>query len=938
MPTADIPVALRTLREFAPSRSSVFEDPGDEKSWHQSQRYEGLKKFYEGRLPSWYAAVVRPLAGARRVLDIGAGPALALQELLNQGAELVVGVDRWPGFKREAPEGTRIILHDLTLPMPFLRAGSFDAILSHYVLDYVSPIAMRQVLREAHRLLEPGGRLLLYVSAIGLGANDPTRTSPYGSTAMTDLLREAGFVDLDVQLSGNGRNTIAAARRSMDVLTVNVNSPVEVRVEGDTQLSISFVEATTQPIQIELRGHERSATMVLATTGAPRVRLACCARVAIAPWGSEVQAWAWQGEDLVATQAMRLDFCPTALAIRGPGRVEEVSEWAPNLLSIEPPGNAYVDPSSLTPASEMSEVARGKEGRRLIVESSVLERPAIERLLGDISSRFLARRVASSTPEALDSEWRERRLHAVVLHVSELVKNNRLGVCMWAAQRDVPVLLEGPSWDELVRAVQLRAKDIPSPLALIDPSLPANGLAADEGAQRIPDAVIVLLRTHPNLYLLLSAASRKRLQLERTDLLRARILAGGTDEALTSSDEDEALRYLTERALLMRLRCVNTRPPADIGRRPALSYNSSTPWAVPLVHATRAQPTISGSALLSPNPGRQLPDVLLEVPPASRDSAAVSPTTVFLTIDTEDGFFTEPRMITGEGVGREFGVYGILDELDARKVRATFFINVYECERQPPGVIESVTREIHARGHEVGLHSHQSPNLAFFDRPLFRLSLEEQLYVLQWGADRLQQWTGTPVTSFRAGGYVLNEATFEAMSRVGIQIDSSCCFWSPNNHVQHQSVNSVHRRGSVVEVPVTAVLRVGSDRRAEHRKLDIDWLTTTQLMDGLSSLGEHHAGFAMVMMHSFTFIEKLTRRVGEAASGRAKFTSGEVFGRVAEICGAKPAMRTAFATFLDRVAADPTLRTATLREALPELQDAAARGVPDVVPIVARAR
>ena len=40
--------------------------------------------------------------------------------------------------------------------------------------------------------------------------------------------------------------------------------------------------------------------------------------------------------------------------------------------------------------------------------------------------------------------------------------------------------------------------------------------------------------------------------------------------------------------------------------------------------------------------------------------------------------------MTGEGVGREFGVFGILDLLDARDLKATFFVNVYEKDRQPP--------------------------------------------------------------------------------------------------------------------------------------------------------------------------------------------------------------------------------------------------------------
>ena len=37
---------------------------------------------------------------------------------------------------------------------------------------------------------------------------------------------------------------------------------------------------------------------------------------------------------------------------------------------------------------------------------------------------------------------------------------------------------------------------------------------------------------------------------------------------------------------------------------------------------------------------------------------------IYLTIDTEDDYFITPHMLTGEGLGEEFGAYGILDILE----------------------------------------------------------------------------------------------------------------------------------------------------------------------------------------------------------------------------------------------------------------------------------
>ncbi len=72
----DLPIAMRPAVEFPPARGSIFDDPGDEKSWHASQRSESLSRYYEGREPSWYASAITPLKGADRVLDLGCGPGL----------------------------------------------------------------------------------------------------------------------------------------------------------------------------------------------------------------------------------------------------------------------------------------------------------------------------------------------------------------------------------------------------------------------------------------------------------------------------------------------------------------------------------------------------------------------------------------------------------------------------------------------------------------------------------------------------------------------------------------------------------------------------------------------------------------------------------------------------------------------------------------------
>lgn len=309
------------------------------------------------------------------------------------------------------------------------------------------------------------------------------------------------------------------------------------------------------------------------------------------------------------------------------------------------------------------------------------------------------------------------------------------------------------------------------------------------------------------------------------------------------------------------------------------------------------------------------------------------PTTLFLTIDTEDAYFDRPILMTGEGIGREYGVFGILDELDAYGMKATFFVNVYETDRQPQGVVEGVVREIAARGHEVGLHSHPSPDSELYGRPLFRLPQQQQTDILCWGAELIDGWAGVPPASFRAGGYALDDRTFTAMEEAGIAIDSSCFFPSENNCQERFTVNAVAARGAVVEAPITTVLQLAGDT-VKHSKLDFNWLSVDELMDALGAIAGHGAGFATFMMHSFSFIEKATRRQGEPSPPGAIFTSDDLFGCYVDVYGPRPELRASFPSFLERIAAEPRLRVRTLVEALPELSAAAVAQPPDVVPVI----
>lgn len=153
------------------------------------------------------ALAVRP---GEKVLDIGSGPGLLAAELAQEaGPEgRVCGVDPSESMlamarRREIPGAEFQAGDALSLPV---ADGSFDVVVSTQVLEYVEDVV--GALREAHRALRPGGRLLVLDTdwdSIVWHSADPDRmrrvlaawdehlADPYLPRRLPRLLREAGF-------------------------------------------------------------------------------------------------------------------------------------------------------------------------------------------------------------------------------------------------------------------------------------------------------------------------------------------------------------------------------------------------------------------------------------------------------------------------------------------------------------------------------------------------------------------------------------------------------------------------------------------------------------------------------------------------------------------------------------------------------------------------
>ena len=153
-------------------RAAVQRIPPDvyDREYFLSHTCEGADEFHAGRglspLKARQVAHLAPAPG-RRVLDLGCGRGEVLLACARAGAE-VAGID----YAQAGVEITRETLADVpgadivqgdVAALPWADA-SFDAVLSGDVIEHLVPADAEGMLREAHRVLRPGGRLVLHTA------------------------------------------------------------------------------------------------------------------------------------------------------------------------------------------------------------------------------------------------------------------------------------------------------------------------------------------------------------------------------------------------------------------------------------------------------------------------------------------------------------------------------------------------------------------------------------------------------------------------------------------------------------------------------------------------------------------------------------------------------------------------------------------------------
>lgn len=143
------------------------------------------------------------------------------------------------------------------------------------------------------------------------------------------------------------------------------------------------------------------------------------------------------------------------------------------------------------------------------------------------------------------------------------------------------------------------------------------------------------------------------------------------------------------------------------------------------------------------------------------------------------------RGIWGDYDGKKMGLPFLVSFLERHGLAGTFFVTPFLEEQGYPDDGEPICQYLLEHGQDVQLHIHpnhkhyglyrRGQKYPFTDQ-IAELSAGAQRELLQEGAHRMEQWTGSKPVAFRAGNMGASEETLKQLEAVGIPIDSSYSF------------------------------------------------------------------------------------------------------------------------------------------------------------------
>ncbi|MBV9860706.1 MAG: hypothetical protein JO267_01010 [Alphaproteobacteria bacterium] len=248
-----------------------------------------------------------------------------------------------------------------------------------------------------------------------------------------------------------------------------------------------------------------------------------------------------------------------------------------------------------------------------------------------------------------------------------------------------------------------------------------------------------------------------------------------------------------------------------------------------------------------------------------------------ITIDTEASLrmmrhpsfeHAVDHQVFGKVEGRELGIRFIMDQLEARGFRGTFFVDMLMEYQFGQSALERTVEAIAGRGHAIELHMHPSPGLIYTGNEdlaeLARNSNEPDGFrrCLDLAMELFLARVGRPPIAFRNGSYRIFDSYFDILRSAGFRYDSSVfafknCHASPWIRGRTQPFEVVP---GLWEMPVSWIV---SRPEADDDPAVVAQFTTKQgstrmaLEQSLERLAKSRAArplFVIGMLHSYSYL------------------------------------------------------------------------------------
>jgi hypothetical protein len=221
------------------------------------------------------------------------------------------------------------------------------------------------------------------------------------------------------------------------------------------------------------------------------------------------------------------------------------------------------------------------------------------------------------------------------------------------------------------------------------------------------------------------------------------------------------------------------------------------------------------------------------------------------------------RLIWGRYPDGRGGIGEMMDIADKYGVKLVMFLDYIEEYLWGDQIME-VAREIHARGHDLQLHSHPEnfPDAFWEERGIPRLKLagnatdEQADAMMAFLCDRQMKATGVAPIAYRGGGYRYGPATVRAMGRHGVRLNSSYVATSDNQLFKAGRLPQFKWDNGCLEVPISCMTLYQSQEKFYHLNFNHSSCADVRRMMMTLEAFYRQMGddaIAMMVMHSWSF-------------------------------------------------------------------------------------